>query len=958
MFQRGSRKSHCSQTWRSYAAILMIVAGTASAQIAGSGAIQGTVTDPSGGVVPQAAVTATNVATGVQTSRVTTSAGLYVLSPLAPGEYTVKVSAAGFQTSTQQNVMVDATATVGLNLELKVGSANEQVTVEAAAPALHTEDSTLGVSMGNRVYDALPLSMGTGVPRDPTLFIALVPGVAAVVTQASGPSYTSFNGAQQETNELYLEGVAMTFPNQQGDTRDLSLGVSVEAVEQFQVEINGQKAMYQGQGMHNYVLKSGGNKFHGAAYEYFRNTKLDARGFFSPFVPVDRQNEFGGNIGGPIVKNKAFFFTNLSGYYYNTATAPVFLSIPTVAQRAGDFSALPTVIYDPMTYACVGAVCSKQAFPNNQIPVNRISGVAKSFQSYMVAPTSPNLLNNYLSTLPKSLSNKNTTSKVDLNLSAKDRLYGLYARGKYSTDYTGNLTPTGTALPLPYNSSSGIVEEMPTIAQIHHTHVFTTTWLNDASFGLTRIWIPLFSNTASGGYPQKAGLTGLPPGNAALQFPAINFAGPNAPINWATTGPFNEAENNFTFQDNVQWVHGKHAVTFGLQLQRLQDNRTPADTGSNASFSFSNNDTAGFSATGALLSTTGNAYASYLLGAVNSAAIAQNSVVVFGARYRDYSAFVQDDWRVSPRLTLNLGLRYDLLGPSREVKNRMSFLDPTLPNPAAGGRLGALQFAGSGTGTCNCDVPYNTHYRNFEPRVGLAYSPNPQTVIRGGFNVNYSHGAAGVGGNGSGAGPSLLGYNASATFSSPATGVPAFYWDQGVPDFQRPPFLNPGYGAGFTTSNPTGAVSVPYASPDLAARAPYYINWSFGLQRQFGGSWTVGAAYSASVGHFLPRNGDIGIWSNSILPQYLVLGSLLGVQATPANIAAAQAIVPGIALPFSNFQGTIGQLLKPFPQYAGVTYYSGNLGNSTYNSLQLTLGAKVRQGLHHADRIHLQQGNR
>ena len=157
-------------------------------------------------------------------------------------------------------------------------------------------------------------------------------------------------------------------------------------------------------------------------------------------------------------------------------------------------------------------------------------------------------------------------------------------------------------------------------------------------------------------------------------------------------------------------------------------------------------------------------------------------------------------------------------------------------------------------------------------------------------------------------------------------------------------FLNPGYGAGFTTANPTGAVSVPYASPSLAARPPYYINWSFGLQRQFGDSWTVGATYSASVGHFLPRNGDNGIWTNSMLPQYLVLGSLLGVQATPANLAAAQAIVPGIALPFSNFQGTIAQMLKPFPQYSGVTYYSGNLGNSTYNSLQVTLERRFAKG--------------
>ncbi len=937
-------RNHDCTRWLVCSTIFLLATGRAVGQMAGSGTIQGTITDSSGAVVPQANVTAINVATGVQTTRPTTGAGLYVLSPLPAGEYNVRVAAAGFQTLTQEHIVLEALSTIGLNLEIKVGSASEQVTVEAAAPALHTQDVALGGSMQNRVYNALPLSMGTGVPRDPTLFIALVPGVAAVVTQASGPSYTSFNGAQQETNELYLEGVAMTFPNQQGDTRNLSLGVSVEAVEQFQVETNGGKAMFQGQGMHNYVLKSGANLFHGAAYEYFRNTNLDARGFFSPFVPVDHQNEFGGNIGGPIRKDKIFFFTNYSGYYYNTATAPLFLSLPTLAERNGDFSALPAAIYDPATTTCAGAICSKQPFPGGIIPSNRTSAVARSFQSYLSAPTNGNLLNNYLSTLPKSLSNRNSTSKVDLNLSDKNRLYAVFARGKYSTDYTGNLTPTGTALPLPYNSSSGIVQEIPTITQIHQTYVFTPTLLNNASFGLTRIWIPLFSNTAAGQYPQKAGLTGLPPGNAANQFPAINFAGPNAPINWATTGPFDEAENNFTFQNNLLWVHGSHSVTFGFQIQRLQDNRTPADTGSNASFSFSNNETAGFSSAGALLSTTGNAYASYLLGAVDSAAVTQNSVVVFGARYHDYSAFVQDDWRVNSRLTLNLGLRYDLFGPSHEVANRMSFLNPTLPNPAAGGRPGALQFAGNGVDSCHCDVPYDTHYLNFEPRLGLAYSLDRKTVIRSGFGLNFTHGAAGVGGNGSGAGPSLLGLNASATFTSPATGLPSFYWDQGVPPYQHAPFIDPGYGAGFTTSNPTGAVSVPYASPSLAARPPYYINWSFGVQRQISSNMTFGAAYSASVGHFLPRNGDIGIWSNSILPQYLALGSLLGVQATPANIAAAQAVVPGFGLPFSNFQGTIAQALKPFPQYSGVTYYSGDLGNSTYNSLQLTFEHRFAKG--------------
>ena len=218
----------------------------------------------------------------------TTAAGLYVLAPLAPGEYTLKVTAVGFQTATREHIVVEALATIGMNVEMKVGSSSEQVTVEAEATALRTEDVVLGQTMQNNVYNSLPLAMGGGfgggVPRDPTQFIALAPGVAAVVTQSAGPSYTSFNGAQQETNGLYLEGMNLTFANQQGDTRPLALGVSVEAIEQFQVEVNGQKAQYQGQGFHNYQLKSGTNQFHGAAYEYFRNTTLDARGFFSAFV--------------------------------------------------------------------------------------------------------------------------------------------------------------------------------------------------------------------------------------------------------------------------------------------------------------------------------------------------------------------------------------------------------------------------------------------------------------------------------------------------------------------------------------------------------------------------------------------------------------------------------------------------------------------------------------------------
>jgi hypothetical protein len=190
-----------------------------------------------------------------------------------------------------------------------------------------------------------------------------------------------------------------------------------------------------------------------------------------------------------------------------------------------------------------------------------------------------------------------------------------------------------------------------------------------------------------------------------------------------------------------------------------------------------------------------------------------------------------------------------------------------------------------------------------------------------------------------------LGFNANPSFSSAATGQPAFKWNQGVPPYQQPPFIDPGYGAGFTAANPTGAVGINYVAPATAGKPPYYANWNFGIQRELTTNMTLGIAYAGSSGHYLTNGGGQGIWSNSMVPQYLGLGALLGAQATPANVAAAQAIFPGIALPFANYQGTIAQMLKPFPQYSGVTYLWGNRGNSSWNSLQITFDRRFAQGL-------------
>jgi len=927
----------------SFVLVMLLTIATAAAQVGGGGTIQGTVTDPSGAVVTGAEVTAKNVQTGVETSRKTTEAGFFVLSPLQPGEYTVTVKAAGFQTLTKQHMIVIALATLGLNPKLQLGMPNETVTVEAAPPLLHTADATLGSSMENSIYAALPMPMN-GVPRDPTQFVGLVPGVNNASTQAAGPSTAAFNGGQTYQNEVYLGGMPLTSAGTQGDTRYLAFAVSVDAVDQFQVETNGAKAQYEGQGVENYVLKSGTNAFHGAGFEYLRNTVLDARGFFPATRPADHQNEFGGLIGGPIKKNKVFFFTNYDGYRYNSGSTPILQSIPTLAERTGDFSALPAIIYDPLSQTCVGSVCTRTPFTGNIIPPNRISPIAKSLASYLPQPTNTNIVNNYLSSLPIQLSTWNMTAKVDANLSDKHRLYGFFAGGNYATNFTGSLNQTGVGvLPEPYTQGR-IVQESVKMVQLHETYAILPNLLNEFALNFNRIWIPLQNPTMAGAYPQTAGLQGLPAGPVSLTFPDINFSGANAPGGWQGTNAhfYNEAANTFTLQDNVMWVKGSHSLAFGFQFQALQDNENFA---LNAIFNFANSETAGFNTAGTLLSTTGNAYASYLLGAPDSSSVNQNAIGETGGRYKTYSAYVQDDWKVSSRLTLNLGLRWDLFGTFYEVNNQMSFFNPNLANPAAGGHLGALQFAGNGTDGCNCRTPVETHYKNFGPRVGAAYLLNDKTVLRAGYSISYVH-AGGVGGRtNSRQGLSQLGFNAVNTRNSPSAGVPAYYWDNGVPPItQPPPFLDPSYGTGFITTNPTGVQNPVWGDPRLGGKPPYYENWNFSIQRSLTENMTLGVAYTASLGKFLPGTGPGGEAVNIAPLKYLALKSLLTTTATTATIAQAQAIFPEIALPFPNFVGTIGQMLRPYPQYSTLSNPWLNLGQSNYQGLVTTFNRRFGSG--------------
>lgn len=908
------------------------------AQVAGTGTIRGTVTDPSGAVIPGATVVATNVATGVETRRQTTEAGLYVIAPLPAGVYTVSASAPGFRTVVQERVVVDALATVVVDLTLQLGETTESVTVSAAPPELNAADARLGQTMRNEMYTALPLSMG-GAPRNPQAFAFLLPGVQ------EGGRWGYISGGQSFSKDVYIEGLPATDAVQQGEGRYVSLAVSVESVEQFQVETSGQSVEYNGQGSENYVLKSGTNELHGSLFEYFRNTVLDARGFFAPKRSPQNQNEFGFTLGGPIIRNKLFFFGTYDGYRYRVGTDYRFVTVPTLKMREGDFSELPKPIYDPLTTQATAGGFSRSPFPGNRIPGSRLSPISLFFQEPLPAPTHPGITSNFLNNNKGvGYNNEEINLKIDYNVTDAHRFSGVMLRGKRSqaSAIRGNPDP----LPLPYTNTR-VVEEIPTTAQLKHTWVLTPSLLNQASFGFARLYVPITNPTIGGRWAERAGLKGLPPGDASLSFPETSFSGPNSPTNWRGTDsrPFLDALNNFTVQDSLQWVHGAHAFKWGFQMQRLQDNYRARMDGSLFIARFSNAQTAGFTSKGTLDNTTGHAYASYLLGALNSSSVIEDFVVTSGARFRNYAVWFQDDWKVTSRLTLNLGLRWDLMLPYVEVCDRQSWLNPDIPNPAVGGYRGALQFAGKGPSPLYSNTRTNikTHYKNFGPRLGLAYRLTDSTVIRAAYGVMYSrHGAVG-GRAGARDGTGKLGYSAEPGFSSLDGFSPAFWWDQGIPPYDHPPFIDLTVNTGFYTGKPSGG-SITYGDTEIGARPPRYQNWNFSIQQSLGPDTTLTIAYAGSNGHYL-RGGGRGIWSNQIHPRYLVLGNLLQAQATPANLAAARQIIPDLQLPYPNFVGTIGQMLRPFPQYSSIGDPYGNIANSNYNSLQVTLRRRMSAGL-------------
>ena len=953
-----NRSPVCRWLCRSAALLLgcVAIAISATAQINGAGAISGTVADSSAAAIPGATVIAANIATGVKTSRTSTNAGLYILSPLQPGDYSLTISAAGFQTLIQKSIHVNAQETVGFNATLKVGSETQQVVVTGAPPSINVSTPSMTYTLPSEAYEALPVGMtvGTsGIGRDPLHFVALLPGVTGYGNFSSGTimGLPLQSGGSGHAEEVYVEGVPLSNGVLQGEARDIQVGLNIEAIDQFQLEGAGASPQFFGNGATNMTLKSGTNNFHGSIYEYFRNTVLDAKPYFATTRSPEKRNEFGGSIGGPIMRDKLFFFASVNDFQQRTASNPTFFTVPTLKERQGDFSELSVPIYDPATTDCSTGTCTRTPFPNNIIPQNRLSSSSQFLQNNgspnpLPTPQNSGIQNNFLSSNPENFSAFATTEKVDWAINSAHSLSFMFSRGSQHNVDPG---PYSLAtLPYPYGDGRDIAT-IGTILQLKHTWVISAHLVNQAALGYNRLWVPIRNVTIGGDWMNKAGVTGLPAGEASSAFPVISFSGSNSPTGWrgGNSPAFNEAGNNTTFLDNLSWDHGKHAIVVGAQTQWMSENVTNNTSGSNATWGFSSNQTAGFNK-GTLQAATGNAYASFLLGGLSSNTVNDYAVTQSYPRFRDYSWWAQDTYKATPRLSLDFGLRYDYRTPWKDERDHMSWLNPTLSNPAIGGFPGALEFAGNGVDSCHCHTNLDAWHDGFGPRVGLAYSITPTTVIRAGYQMTYTYNNNQNARSGTG----LLGYVASPAFSSPDTFTPAYYWQNGVPSYQKAPFFDPTLNTGYNTITGANGGAITWGNPRFAARPPRFQNFNLTIQHSFTPSLMLEVAYVGSNAHGL--NGGsvislagaaIGQWSNQIAPSYLVLGNLLTASATSANIAKAQAIVPGIKLPYPNFVGSISQMLRPFPQYSSLTAPWTNNGNALYDSLQIIVKKSMSHGL-------------
>lgn len=929
-----------------------------------TGSLSGAVTDPNGGSVPGAQVQATQTQTGAQFRVNTTQAGFYAFPNLPTGPYELRVSQRGFKTFVQSGIDVRLGLRETINVKLALGSVTQTVQVTGAAPALNTANAMESTGLTPQTLSTLPL--WNGGLETANSFVTYMPGV-----QSNGE--TSINGSVGRASSVLIDGSSAVNPESGGV---IFYFPGFYQYSEMRLITSGFNAEYGrvGGGIQEYVTKSGTNQIHGGGFFNWKRDIFDAVPWSTNASaaartcngathdqacrPKERFNELGGYIGGPVYlphiydgHNKTFWFFSYADVQQPaTITTNTGETVPTPAMKSGDFSALlhlptPVVIYDPVT--TVNGV--RQAFPNNIIPSSRFSSVSKAILPFIPDPNSGPagaITSNYAYNSTSKLSDKVWSLQIDHSIGTRNHIMGYVTHRNQESDtnqyFPGPLSNGLNNFNAPYYVRATDDFILTPHLLLHTIFGFSferQLWQNPLQNGFaTKIGLPLAAGTPQDAMPIIAfenDLT-MPTGGYDAGFTSwgMNQGKVNNGGQWNKT---------YELSQTLDWMHGKHEFKTGWDYQYLETNSDDW-AGTNGVYQFSSVQTApSVGAAG------GNAFASFLLGAVDAAN--QNALPVFtpNIRYQYVAGFFQDTWKVRPTFTLDLGLRYEVPTGWHVLGGDYSSFSPTVPNPGAGGLPGAMIFMGSGPGRIGALRPYPNSYHDFGPRVGFAWNPRPSVVIRGYYGIYYE--ALGNGGCGC-----TDGFG-GGSFAQNSDGFnPAFNWDAGTVNSNKP-VSNPGGvqpPPSFTPAQQVPSVDnfdsgIYYLGPHFGT-APRIDSWSFTVEKEYK-QWLFDVGYVGNRGHGLSSS----VYINTLPPGDLYLGQVKTPKGTEnllqANMrgplaadictyTSAIACTNGLPnLPFPTFMqwgsgATLAQALRPYPQYG--TVYSANSGDgrSWYDAMQ------------------------
>jgi hypothetical protein len=892
--------------------------------------LTGTVRDQTGAVVGRASITARAIDTGVGASATCDSEGVYTFPNLQIGTYVLTAKAAGFAETQLNDVRLIASQTTTADFRLAVGNSSQIVTVTAAPPTVDSTVTDTGQTRVTEEISTLPLSVSGGT-RAALDFMKTEAGVQSNIGQPgiiqderAIVQGVGDGGISHNVSSYIMDGVSASQNLAQGP-RDES-GPIPDEIAEFRVStnLNAEYGWNLGSSI-ELVSKSGTNRFHGAVFEYFRNDALDASNWFATSPTPEKQNEFGGVLGGPIIRDKLFFFTVYDGYHLSTAAAGTTATVPSAKMLTGDFSewlgpqigtdqlgrpVYQGAVYDPATTRPDGlGGFVRDQFPGNVIPLARLSNLSLNFQKGYPTPTLPGISLNWTGVAAPSPDTIDKISeKVDY-VWGKNSLSWGYKKELRDHEYYGGIFD-------PSISTTYIVFSHEWNTRVSYTRTIASNLLLSVRAGASRDprTIGQYS-LPSATYGAQAGLTGtFTPETPTVSINNVTgFGGPFLLLKDPSTG--------IPGYVDISYVKNHHTWKFGVDYLN-QTNVSIFEIGGSGTYNFANAETG----LPAFPGTTGVGYASFLLGNVDSATLSAPAPTKYGSAL--WGFYLQDGWKATNKLIVNYGLRYDYEIPGEESHNEISSFDPGIQNPGAGGILGAVTFWGNGPGEDGRRRLFNTYNNDFGPRLGISYALDRKTVIRAYGGIIYAPITATIG-NGTDI-PSNYAYAPTVTKLTPNQGVtPAFNWNGGWPGpLPAIPNTDPSIENG-------GAVN--WYDPVRDRRPGYAENIGFGVERELPGAMSFRAEYVGKLGHhiFLP------VPLNNLDPKYLSLGNLL-----LQNIGSAQAIAAGIQSPYPGFVGSVGEALLPYPQYpGGVTAPKDPLGNTSFNALELNLQKHFGSGL-------------